>query len=81
MGVTYNRMQNPQAAIRAYIRAIRVNPRMEPAHFNLGITYLSQGNRKLALDQYEILRGLESEAATPLFERIYPESNEQSSPQ
>ena len=80
IGVTYNRMENPEAAIRAYIRAIRANPRMAPAHFNLGMTYLSQGNRKLALDQYEILRGLESEAATPLFERIYPESTQQSLP-
>jgi len=74
IGVTYNRMDQPEAAIRAYINAIRTNPRMTPAHYNLGLTYLEQGRRKLALDQYEILKTLEADAANALFERIYPES-------
>ena len=74
IGVTYNRMERPEAAIRAYTLAIRANPRMAAAHFNLGMTYLGQGRRKLALDQYEILRGLGSDTANKLFEKIYPES-------
>jgi tetratricopeptide (TPR) repeat protein len=74
IGVTYNRMERPDAAIRAYTLAIRANPRMAAAHFNLGMTYLGQGRRKLALDQYEILRGLGSDAANKLFGKIYPES-------
>jgi tetratricopeptide (TPR) repeat protein len=74
MGVTYDRMDLPEAAIRAYTLAIRANPRMAAAHFNLGRTYLSQGRRKLALDQYEILDGLGSEDAGRLFGEIYPES-------
>lgn len=76
IGVTYNRMQEPDAAIRAYILAIRANPRMTAAHFNLGLTYLNQGRRKMALDQYEILNSLEPDAATRLFDKIYPESTE-----
>jgi hypothetical protein len=47
---------------------------MTAAHFNLGVTYLDQGRRRQALDQYEILNGLEPDAATRLFEKIYPES-------
>ncbi|BBO67870.1 hypothetical protein DSCA_18000 [Desulfosarcina alkanivorans] len=74
IGVTYNRMQRPDKAIRAYTHAIRANPRMTAAHFNLGVTYLDQGRRRQALDQYEILNGLEPDAATRLFEKIYPES-------
>jgi tetratricopeptide (TPR) repeat protein len=76
IGVTYNRMSRHDEAIRAYTRAIRANPRMAAAHFNLGMTYLNQEHRKLALDQYEILKGLEPDAATRLFEKIYPESTE-----
>ena len=74
IGVTYNRMDRPEKAIRAYTNAIRANPRMAAAHFNLGMTYLNQGRRKLALDQYEILNGLEAEAASALFKSIYPET-------
>ena len=76
MGVTYNRMNEPDEAIRAYTRAIRANPRMAPAHYNLGMTYMAQGRRKLALDQYEILKSLEPDAAEALFDSIYPESTE-----
>ena len=74
MGVTYSRMDRPEEAIRAYTLAIRANPRMAPAHYNLGMIYFNQGRRKLALDQYEILKGLASDSANDLFERIYPES-------
>jgi hypothetical protein len=46
------------------------------AHYNLGITYLVQGPRKLALDQYEIPHGLGAQEADHLFEKIYPESQD-----
>ncbi len=76
IGVTYSRMDRPEEAIRAYTLAIRANPRMAAAHYNLGMTYFGQGRRNLALDQYEILKGLESESANKLFESIYPESTQ-----
>ncbi|MGA6927400.1 MAG: tetratricopeptide repeat protein [Desulfosarcina sp.] len=72
MGVTFTRMNQPEEAIRAYIHAIRNNPRMTAAHFNLGISYLAQDRRKLALDQYRILKSLGSDSATRLFDKIYP---------
>ncbi len=74
IGVTYSRMDRPDEAIRAYTLAIRADPRMASAHYNLGIIYVGQGRRNLALDQYEILKGLASDAADDLFARIYPES-------
>jgi tetratricopeptide (TPR) repeat protein len=76
VGVIYNRMHRPEDAVRAYTRAIRANSRMVAAHFNLGMTYLNQGQRKLALDQYEILNGLGAASAQKLFDSIYPESTD-----
>ena len=72
LGVIYNRMKRPMDAINAYVQAIRADPRMAPAHFNLGMTYLEQGHRKLALDEYEILKGLGADEAESLFNMIYP---------
>lgn len=80
LGVIYSRLRRPEEAIRAYTRAIRSNPRMAPAHFNLGVAYLELGRRKLALDQYEILKGLEADAADSLFEMIYPEGTDRPPP-
>ncbi|MFO7713930.1 tetratricopeptide repeat protein [Desulfosarcina sp.] len=73
MGVTYNRMDRPEAALRAYTQAIRVNPRMAAAHYNLALTHLKQGSRKRALDEYDILKDLDADAARALFDRIYPD--------
>ena len=76
IGVTYGRMERPHASVNAYTQAIRANPRMVEAHYNLGITFLELGNRKLALDQYEILRPLNDGVASSLFDRIYPDNTE-----
>lgn len=74
IGVTYRLMNNPKEEIHAYTQAIRVNPRMVEAHYNLGLAFLNQGNRPLALSEYEILKALKPDVAGLLFERIYPES-------
>ncbi len=79
LGVAFNRLDRPVDAARAYTRAIRIHPRMVPAHFNLGVTYLVEGRRKEALDQYAILKALDVEAADRLFTRIYPESADDAS--
>jgi tetratricopeptide (TPR) repeat protein len=76
MGVILNLMNRPEASVRAYTHAIRANPRMVRAHYNLGLTYLEMDRRKQALDQYEILKHLDAEAAGTLFDRIYPENGE-----
>jgi len=74
IGVTYHHMEQPANEIRAYTRAIRANPRMDIAHYNLALVFLNQGHRKLALDQYEILKSLNTDAANLLFKKIYPEN-------
>ncbi len=74
IGVTYNAKNLPEEELRAYTRAIRVNPQMVPAHYNLALIFLKQGNRKLALQQYAILKSLDAQAAERLFLKVYPES-------
>ena len=49
---------------------------MVEAHYNLGLTYLEMGNRKLALDQYAILQSLDDGIASALFDHIYPVPDE-----
>ena len=73
IGVTYHLKKLPQEEMRAYIRAIQADPRLAPAHHNMGLLFLSQGNRRLALQQYEILKGLDKALAEGLFRQIYPE--------
>ena len=72
MGVSYSRMEEPERAVRAFTLAIRANPRMVAPHYHLGRIYLDRGDRKLALDQYEILQDLDTQAADRLFGLIYP---------
>ena len=76
VGILHERLDQPGEAARAYIRAIRLNPRMVPAHFNLGMVYLGQGNTRRTLGQYEILKELDDDAADILFEKLYPESRQ-----
>lgn len=71
IGVTYHLKKLPKEEFQAYIRAIQADPRMAPAHHNIGLLFLIQGNRKLALQQYEILKGLNTELAQSLFGKIY----------
>jgi len=74
VGVTYRSKKSPQQELRAYTRAIRANPWMTAAHYNIGLLFLEQGNFKLALHQYEILKSLDAASAEHLFNKIYPAS-------
>jgi tetratricopeptide (TPR) repeat protein len=74
IGVTYHFKKLPGEELRAYIRAVQADPRMAPAHHNMGLLFLDQGSRKLALQQYEILKELNTELAQSLFGKIYSET-------
>jgi len=49
----YTRKSDPEAAMRQYQEAIRVNPRSADAQFNLGFVYFSQKRYEEARNQYE----------------------------
>ena len=72
-------MNDPREEIRAYTLAIRANPRMIGAHYNLGLAFLNQDCSSLALSEYEILKTLQPDIADRLFEKIYPQNSESKS--
>ena len=51
-------------------QTIRINPDDADAHANLGVTYLSLHDRDSALEQYKILKNLDTEWANELFNLI-----------
>ncbi len=50
---------------------VRNNPDDADAHGNLGGAYLQSNDRDSAIDQYKILKKLDTERANKLFDRIY----------
>ena len=57
--------------IESYKQAIRIGPDEADAHYNLGIAYLSLNDRGSAMEQYKILKKLDTEMANELFNVIY----------
>ena len=62
-----------EEAIESYRQAIRIDPDYANAHSNLGKAYLDLNRKSYALDQYKILKELDSELANELFDEIYDE--------
>ena len=60
-----------EEAIEFFKQAIRLNPNYVDAHFMLGLAYLLLNDRGSALEQYKILKSLDTELANELFNKIY----------
>lgn len=71
MGLVYANLGEDLREAGAYKEALRVDPDFAPAHYNLGLYYLRTGSRDLALDEYKILKKIDSQAADRLFDKIY----------
>ena len=71
LGVVYERSGMHKEAIEASKLAIRIKPDMVLAHYNLGLAYLSVNDRGSALEQYKILKDLDTESANKLFNLIH----------
>ena len=71
LGVVYGELGKDEDEMKAYKKAIQVNPDFAPAHFAMGQAFLRQGDKAAALDEYKILKKLDSELADNLFEKIY----------
>jgi tetratricopeptide (TPR) repeat protein len=72
IGVTYRSKNLPKEELKAYAKALRANPWLAPAHYYLGRLFIDQGKPRLALNQYEILKGIDDTLAQRLFGEIYP---------
>ena len=60
-----------EKAVVLYKKTIRINPDDVSAHYPLGLAYLILNDRDSAIDQYKILKKLDTELANELFNKIY----------
>ena len=66
LGITYNILGFSVEAIKALNKAVLINPRLAQARHALALCYLRNGDRSSALEEYEILRGLDPDLAAQL---------------
>ncbi len=71
LGGSYLKTGRYVLAREAFTQAIRIKPDFPGAHYGLGQTYLSLGDKASALDEYRILKSMNSDAANSLFDLIY----------
>ena len=70
LGIAYGALGKYKEATEAFQQAIRIDPDDADAYLSLGIAYLSLNDRGSALEQYKILKSLDSVLANKLFSII-----------
>jgi tetratricopeptide (TPR) repeat protein len=71
LGVAYGKLGLWQDAVESYKQAIRIEPDDADAHLCLGLTYLLIDDKGSSLEEYKILKTLDTEKANKLFNVIY----------
>ena len=71
LGLAYYKSGKYKEAIESFKQAIRIDHDYAGARFSLGFTYVNINDRDSALEQYEILKSLDTERAKELFDYIY----------
>jgi len=71
LGVAYGKLGRYQEAAEAFKEAIRIKPNYAEAHLGLGVAYLGANDKGSALEEYKILKTLNTEMANKLFNLIY----------
>ena len=66
LGITYNILGFNDKAMKALKKAVLINPGFAQARHALALCYLRNGDRASALEEYEILRGLDPVLAEQL---------------
>lgn len=66
LGITYNILGFNVEAMKAIKTAVLINPRFAQARHALALCHLRNGDRASALEEYEILRGLDPDLADQL---------------
>jgi len=72
MGEAFYRLGRETEGADAFREAIRADPDFAPAHYILGTVMLNKGDKSGALEQFKILKKLDTEMAQNLFNQIYP---------
>ncbi len=70
LSLTYDKSEMYKESIESCKQAIRTNPDYVNVHYNLGSIYFFLNDRDSAIEQYEILKNLDSELANELFNQI-----------
>ena len=70
LGLAYGKLDKYEEAIEALKQAIRIVPDYADAHHNLGYKYVLSNDRGSALDQYKILKKLDTKKAKMLLDYI-----------
>ena len=68
LGLAYGKLGKHKEEFKSYKQAIRIDPDYAIAHLNLGVAYVGIDDRDSALEQYEILKNLDTERAKKLFD-------------
>jgi len=71
LSLAYGKLDMYKEAIEACKQAIRIKPDFTEAHYILGLSYLIINDRGSALEEYKILKELDTEKANELFNLIY----------
>ena len=66
LGITYNILGLSDKAMEALKKAVLINPGFAQARHALALCYLRNGDRASALEEYEILKGLDPDLAEKL---------------
>jgi tetratricopeptide (TPR) repeat protein len=72
MGMAYLSLKKFDEAIDSLKHAILLKPDFGKAYYNLGVAYMTQGDRDSALNQYNILRSLDPDRAEKLYDALNP---------
>jgi len=70
LGIAYGKLGKLDEEIDALKKAIEIRPRYAAARFNLGFTYLKKGDKEGAMQQYQALLELDTNAAAILNKQI-----------
>ncbi|MCI0420745.1 MAG: tetratricopeptide repeat protein, partial [Acidobacteria bacterium] len=70
IGEVYNKQSQHDKAVAACKKAIRLDPKDEKAHYQLGLAYAKLKKRDLALEEYWKTLGTDLDEATTLIKEI-----------
>ena len=70
LGIAYKNLGMSKEAIASFKNALSINPGSRDAHFGLGLTYMDVKDKDAALEEYSLLKTLDSSLAGMLLKRI-----------
>jgi protein O-mannosyl-transferase len=70
LGAVYGKLGRYQDGIESFKQAVKIKPDSALSHFNLSLAYLDTGDKNSAIEEYEILKTLDTKLADKLLSLI-----------